>query len=293
MARIIVIDDIRATLGASLQEHLGSSESDLHALLRQFHNFLAKHIRARPRRTHLSEEILRHALFLREKKQVIERIMADIDTGSDLSKYHSEKSTQLEHHDKSLAHFGVHHFHLGDAVEARGARKGRVKGTKSLLFLRVLDDDAYLLDILDHGMHTGFLNIRLFRLMHRNWPHSVESHRIKNAIGLARTYTDMEAAKLLENDVNTCIEPEPGQVFMLPGMGTTTAGTSMLVERDTDRVMDAILEIAASVKRNPTPIAMKITAITGIRHNTIRLRGRVKDGLLDIYDGSSGLSLRP
>lgn len=257
MAHIIVIDEIRATLCVSLQEHLCSTESDLHALLRQFHNFLAKNISARPRRTHLSEEIQRHPLFLREKKQAIERIRADIETGSDLSKYLSEKSTQLGHHDKSLAHFGVHHFHLGDALEAWGARKGCMKGTKSLLFIRILDDDAYLLDILDHGMHTGFLNIRLFRLMHRNWPHSVEDHRIKNAIGLAQTYTDMEAAELLENDVNVFIEPVPGQVFMLPGMGTTTAGTSMLVERDADRSMDAILEIVESVKRNPSVIAMK------------------------------------
>ncbi len=291
MAGIIVIDEIQETLCTSLQVHLRSKENDLHTLLRHFHNHLAKHISAKPRKTHLSEEILQHPLYLREKKQIIECIMMDIKSGSDLSKYLSERSGQLEHHDKSLAHFGVHHFHLGDAIETRGTRKGRVKGTKSLLFIRVLDDDAYLLDILNHDIHTGFLNIRLFRLMHRNWPESVEDHRIKNAIGMACAYTDLEAAELLKNDINTCIEPEAGHVFMLPGMGTTSAGTSILVERNADRDMDVILEIAKFVKRNSLPIAREIIAITGVHHNTIRLRGRIKGGLLDVYDGSSGLSL--
>lgn len=285
---VSVIDEVEETLTASLQSFLDSKESDFCSLLRQFHNVFAKRIRPQPRSAHLSHEIQRHPLFLNEKREVIEQIVSDIEAGVDLTKYLSERTEQLAHYDKSLAHFGVHHFHLGEVLQTAGARIGRVKGTKCLLFARVLDEDVYLLDILGHGLRAGFLNVHLMRVMHRNWPESIENYRIEGAIGLARKYADHEAAELLEKDVNVILELGPSQVFMLPGMGTTTAGTPALVETRTNRTISTFREILSFVRHNSSAVAGGITRITAIGYNTIRLQGRVRVGLLEIYDARSG-----
>lgn len=292
MASVVVIDEIETTLCASLQDFLGARRGDLRTLLRQFHNVLAKRISPMPRTVHLSADIQRHPLFDGEKKAIISRIITDIECGSDLSKYLSEKSDQLDLHDKCLAHFGAHHFHLGEIVESRGARRGRVRGTKHLLFVRIIESDAYLLDILGHEIRSGFLNLHLFRVMQRNWPESVESYRLPNALGLTRSYTDEEGAYLLEHDINLAVEPAPGQVYFLPGMGTTTAGTSCLVEERTDRTLNEMLSISEQIKQNPDLHADKIAKTTGIRYNTIRLRGGIADNALEIYDATSGFGFR-
>lgn len=244
MISVVLIDEVEETLSASLRDFLGSKEREFRPLLRQFHNILAKNIRPRPRKVHTSREVQQHQLFLNEKRHVIEQIVEDIEAGRDLTKYLSKKSEQPQYYDKSLAHFGVHHLHLGEGHQTKNVRSRRVKGTKSLLFARVLEDDIYLLDILNHDLHASFLNIHFLRVMHRNWPDSIESFRAKEAIGVAHKYTDSEAAELLENDINLLIELGPNQVYLLPGMGTTAAGTPTLVETRVNSTIHTIQKIS-------------------------------------------------
>lgn len=288
MKSTVVILELDESLRDSLKNYLGSRSEDARVLLREFHNLFIKHVTPRPRAIHLSDEIKKHPLYNAEKKQVIEVIVSKVRKGHSVTPYLSEKSVQLEHYDSSLAHFGVHHFHLGVTKQKHGARAGRVKGTKSLLFVRFTELDAYFLDILSHGIRSGFLNMHLFRVMYRNWPASVDSFRLKHVLGLQVKHTDDEISALLESNVNTIVEMEPGRVFMLPGMGATTAGTSLEVERRASKAIDDLRIIANLVKNNANTFAALILKLTGCNHNVIRLRARIRTGLLDIYDASSG-----
>jgi len=288
MERPVVTVEIDNSLVAALQHHLGSKTVDLKGLLKEFHNLFLKQVSQRRRQVHVSEELTRHNLFKNEKQQVVEQIVATLENGGPLTPYLSEKSEQLQHFDSSLAHFGVHHFHLGEKTQHSGVRAGQVKGTKSLLFVRITESDAYLLDILNHDMKRGFLNMHLLRVMYRNWPESIEPFRLKGAIGVAVKYSDEEAAELLENDVNVIVELGEEQVYMLPGMGTTTAGTPLLMERRVDHTVREFRRIACMVEHNPNAVSALIKQLTGVGHNIIRLKGRVRAGLLDIYDSTSG-----
>lgn len=286
MRHPIVIVEIDSSLVAALQHHLGSKTVHLKALLMEFHNLLLKQVPQRRRQVHVSGELTRHKLFKNQKQQVVKQIVASLESGGTLAPYLSEKSEQLQHFDLSLAHFGVHHFHLGDKTQHFGARVGRVKGTKSLLFVRITESDAYLLDILNH--QDGFLNMHLLRVMHRNWPESIEPFRLKGAIRVAVKYSDEEAAELLQNEVNVIVELGKEQVYMLPGMGTTIAGTPLLMEQRVDHTVRDFRHIACMVEHNPNAVSALIKQLTGVGHNIIRLKGRVRAGLLDTYDSTSG-----
>ncbi len=287
---VTVINEIDKTLISSLQEFLNSKENDIRLIIRQYHNITEKKISSIQRKIHLSKEVCSHPLFLHEKRKTIENIIFDIEAGNDLSKYLSERSEQLDQYDLSLAHMGTHHFHLGDKAQTKGSRKGRVKGTKSLLFALVSDRDVYFLDILNHDIKKGFLNINMLRIIHNNWPELIETHRLKGAIGVSKKYSDEEAATLLENNINVIIELGENQVYMLPGMGATTAGTPMLVEMKTDRAIRCIQYIHSVVSQNSRKTASEIKKITGVESNIIRLRGRLRDGLLNVYDAGSECS---
>jgi len=288
MKSVVVISEVDETLIQTLQTHLGSRKSQLRLLLKEFHNVFIKNVSPKPRNVHWSEEIKKHPLYKSEKHQVIEKIASTIKRGKSLRPYLSEKSDQLNHYDLSLSHYGVHHLHMGDSQQSKGARAGRVKGTKRLLFVRFTETDAYLLDILDHKMQTGFLNMHLFRIMHGNWPESIERFKLNGAVGVAVKYTDKEVAELLENDVNVIVEMGLEQVYMLPGMGTTTAGTPLLAERRVDKTIDELCSIVTIVKQHSCETATLMKRLTGVGHNVIRLKARIRLGLLDVYDASSG-----
>jgi hypothetical protein len=282
---IAVIPEVDETLGEALRAHLGSRTQDVRLLLKEFHNVFIKNVTpAIPRKVYWSQELKRHPLYNAEKKRLIEEIAEKLQRGDSIQSHLSERSNQLNQYDLGLSHFGVHHLHLGEKTQGHGVRAGRVKGTKSLLFARFTNSEAYLLDILNHGIRSGFLNAHLFRVMHSNWPDSVEKFRLKGAVGVAVKYSDDELAKLLENDVNVIVEMAQEQVYMLPGMGTTTAGTSLLVELRVDRTIDELRAIVQLVKENSRAARALMKNLTGAGHNVIRLRGRIRAGLIDVYD---------
>jgi hypothetical protein len=288
MGHPTVIVEIDSSLTAALREHLESKTSDLKSLLKEFHNLLLKRVSQQRRQVHVSGELAQHSLFKNEKRHVVKKIIATLESGGSLDPYLSEKSEQLQHFDLSLAHFGVHHLHLGEAIQDYGSRAGRIKGTKSLLFARIAESDAYLLDILNHDTKYGFLSMHLLRVMHRNWPKSVEPFRLKGAIGVAVKYSDEEVATLLQNEVNVIVELGREQVYMLPGMGTTTAGTPLLMEQRVDQTLRDFTRVVRMVEHNSACVSDLIKQLTGAGHNIIRLKGRVRAGLLDIYDSTSG-----
>lgn len=285
MGEVSAISAVDETLIQALQQHLRSKRVSLHELLGQFCNRLAKNVPHRPRKVHLSRQLKLHSLYLNEKKRSIDGIIQDIEGGRNLSRYLSDTADQLDKIDYCLANFGVHHMHLGE-IQQGGKRKDRVKCTRSLLFVKVEDDDAYLLDILDHDLRASFLSIRLMRTMLENWPELLNSYRFP--VHSLEKLSDHEIAELLEGNVNCAIDlgtdVNPYQVFRLPGMGMTSAGTSLKIGTQVDNILRDLRATTSAIMQNPRAVMEIVHDIGGKSFKAIRLKARIRNGKIEIYD---------
>ena len=228
---ITVFAELTESLGAALRGHLDSSSMDVYELLREFYGVKVKVVSEKRRRVFISKELSQHPLYIYEKQRVIQKITRIAESGGNLKIYLSERSQHLNYTDKALATFGVHHFHLGEAIANGGKRKGLVKGTKSLLFGRVTEEAIFFVAIFPHSALPEFLKPELLRIIHRNWPWSISEHRLHRE-GMAECregVTDEEIGKVLAHNINVPIVVD-GIAYFLPGGGLTAAGTSGEVE---------------------------------------------------------------
>lgn len=109
----------------------------------QFFNFIRRTVDPRPRRIHQATQF--HCPP--ELRRGIDLLKAKIEAGSDVGPNLSRKLKDVSDTDLLLADWGVHHFHLGEIIEA----DGYVNRTGPLLFARVDADDFYMIDVRAHG----------------------------------------------------------------------------------------------------------------------------------------------
>ena len=280
---ITVINKIEKSLVPSLQKHLNSKKNGIGDLLLELANISSKNIISKPRQVYFSKEIKKNYIYLNEKKTIIQKIIKDIRSGNDLSKYLSTKIKELNYTDKTLASFGISHFHLGEKIETKGSRQGKIKGTDCLLFIYFDFGNAYLLEILKHK--DGFLNIKLLEILQRNWPNLLESLKVKG-ISSPKKPSDKEVAELLKKNINPPILINE-DVYVLPTGGLTGAGISLKNVYEVMKARDHIQRMAILIDGNKTLVADAIRKITGTKFNTIKLRGRIIDNSIDIFDYQS------
>lgn len=267
---------------------LGSKSTECSDLLRQFFNVQKKRIIENSRRVHISKELEQHQLFKYEKKSVISRIINKIENGEDLNIYLSDKQNELDHSDLTLSIMGLHHFHLGEIIQKGGTRKGLVKGTKSLLFIKIEEQDAYLIDILSHDITSGFLNRQLLHIIYKNWPQLLEPFRI-NRGGIEYTeITEEDFTKLIQLQINIPYSPEYGIAYFFPG-GLSKKNTDSDIENDIFRLLDALEKTECFLKNKTRDIAEYIRQVTGIRYNVLRFSTELRDGGIVIINSNSGL----
>lgn len=283
-------DELESSLSESLRDYLNSETIQLRDLMREFFNIKIKNVAEKPRSVFWSDEVKNHPLYKNEKKSVIDLIAKEIEVGESIHRYLSPKSDHLRHTDNTLSCFDIHHLHLGAAIETKGTRKGRVKGTKSLLFAMFNDDSAYFVDIFTHDI--GFLNPVLLRTIYKNWPDILEPFRIKRDGIIAENISKEDYEKLLsgKDKINAPIELAPGKVYFFPGGGITCAGTAIAVEDHIRSIFYAMEEISNILKSNLEEAYIAISQETGIKHSGLRLRARILNDEFDFYDSVSGCS---
>ncbi|MCB2263950.1 MAG: hypothetical protein LGR52_13610 [Candidatus Thiosymbion ectosymbiont of Robbea hypermnestra] len=284
----IIICNFEESLVSNLQALLNSKSSECRKLLYQFFNIQKKRIFARPRQVHISSELAQHQLYRFEKKSVISEIINKIKNGDDLNIYLSDKQNELDHIDLTLTVMGIHHFHLGDTIVQNGKRKGLVKGTKSLLFIKIEQQDAYFIDILSHDINTGFLNRRLLSIIYKNWPILLEDFRIDRENIKCREITDEEFSMVIQHRINTTYSPEEGVAYFLPGQ-LTSANTDSDNEDKISRFLTKLNDIEKSLKAKPDAIAKYIKNITGVKYNVLRFPIEIIDNCFVIKNVNSGI----
>lgn len=195
---------------------------DLNSLLTVWFSYRDRLVEPRPRAIHKSTELTNRSLSPGDAAGLAS-VEAELAAGTDISprlsrqtatQYvpSSERGSLRSRRDLDLlmSDWGIHHLHLSPTLDG-----GR---TQNLLFLIVYSNDAFLIDILDHGHWT---DVGLIEVVVRNWPTLMP---VVTGVQLAQPISNSDRKRLREGGVAVLVEVDGKIVFP---RGMTTAGTAI------------------------------------------------------------------
>lgn len=163
----------------------------------------------------IPEEHLKDYAALKEK----------ITKGEDLTLFLSRRLKKYPPHDGALYEWGLHHLHF---------RKKGVAETRYLLFVKVTENEVYVIKTEIHG--NSWVNTELISILERNWPHLLVGSRLSGAQG--EMLTTEQRANLRKVNVNAVVSLESGGAYHAGGIASS--GFSMY---DVVRQLRAMSEI--------------------------------------------------
>lgn len=201
---------------------------ELRALLTVYGNWRARVPSTTPREPHMSSVLAASAKRIQHAKAV-EDITSKIAAGADLAEHLSERvkvayvptGSRGPRHlrkdlDLLLADWGIHHLHLPTETRQRG---------DDLLFAAFTERDAYLIDILPHGLWT---KMSLIETIVREWPESGLVLRSQTGARPNHTWNDEDRAELRNAGLAILVEVD-GVACMPPS--ATLGGMPSVVAR--------------------------------------------------------------
>lgn len=253
--------DIRAQVLAFLpcvpQERAALEKERASDLLIIYFNWLDRLIDAVPRTVHISDALQTNTLIHNgQYATAYDAILAKIERGEPLTPHLSrgirfgyeegrQKPKDLKRRrdlDLLLADWGIHHLHLSTAL----SEDGFVVRTGPLLLGVFHRDDAYLIDIIEHG---DWSNQALMETVVRNWPSAGILYEMKGVLGLDRTVNATDRKRLREAGINVPLEIG-GKVYVSP-CGLSTAGTSTNAAMRASHVRRDVEAFCKQIKAEP------------------------------------------
>jgi hypothetical protein len=227
-------------------------------------NWFNRLVPAQPRRVHLSQAMQRNSAYAALKSD-IDQIIGKIGAGSNLTAHLStrvkngyESPTKGKYNrrpdlDLMLAEWQVHHLHISNVIEANGF----VKRDGPLIFAAFRPEDAYLIDIFDHGDWT---REAIAQILIDEWPQCGFVRELKNIIGLSRHTTEEERKALRNAGISSPFMEYKGKFYAVGLGGITSAGTAVAATRHANYIMAASRSFAKHVVENPTYISDTLIA---------------------------------
>jgi hypothetical protein len=236
---------------AELRQELGqlgyqvSSRPD-EEVVRIYLNLQKRLVEPKPRQVHRSKEFQCPA-ELQNGLSVAECAMR---RGDNLTPFLSKFIKRADYDDPLLNHWGIHHLHLGTNIDSDQF----VERTGPLLFAMFDSECAYLINVYSHG---AWAMQDMVRILHDNWPESIEPYRLNNVISLANSVSDQDVKVLRKKNVNTFVEIAPNIVYAPIGGGSASSGISVDVVRQADFIKEKLEELERAVVENIEEIAEK------------------------------------
>lgn len=193
----------------------------------------------------------------------LDHLVAKVERGEDLT---SHLSTAIEQHaepgdqlfnDGLLNDWGIHHFHLGTVPDPKNPRF--VSRTNDVLFARVTDTVFHMITIMPHRDARGRGNWacqRLIRIIHRDWPESIEHLRLPFA-AVDPVPTDEEMADYRKARVMVAVTMSDGTIYRPLGGGYATSGTGIDVADAAAYFTHAVSWVENDVRKNADKLAAK------------------------------------
>lgn len=183
-----------------------------------------------PRQVHFSKEIHRTLGDLangtegqgdRVAWNTVFRLRLLFTNGEDLTPYLSKNIKDASSTDGLLWDYGMHHFHLGSAVE----ESGFIQRSDYLLFAIVSDHDAFFVDVRKHSDRHNLQWVRqdLLKTVDANWPELSNYHALRGIHG--STLTDEEKKELRRKNIISVVALN-GKAIAPLGWGSMLDGSS-------------------------------------------------------------------
>ena len=180
----------------------------------KYFNLKRRLVSVKPRKIYISKEF-----YCPSNLQIgLNLLITKFENGLDVSSHLSKKVSKLKKRDTLLDDWGIHHFHLGEKLNGKFAKRDG-----PLLFARIEEDRIFFLNIFPHGVWS---NQQMVRIIHDNWPESIKSYRIKDAIGVLNLPDDQDIVKLRQGGIAYLMEIYPSIVYMPIGGGLCLTGRS-------------------------------------------------------------------
>ena len=125
------------------------------------------------------------------------------------------------------------------------------------LYARIDDDNAYLINIYQHGAWT---KQEMVKIIHNNWPETIRAFLMENVVELTCKTSDDDLKSLRKNHINTCVEVNPGTIYMPIGFGSSLDGTNSEIVMVYTRYMRKITKIEKAIKKQIGQIEKAITS---------------------------------
>ena len=201
----------RAALSAQGHDVSGFDDSEA---VQVFLNAARRAVPPRPR------QVLQSKLFScpSEHQQALIEIEDKILKGEDISPHLSRRTKDPSDFDPLRNHWGIHHLHLGRAIEA----DGYIERTNDLLFCRFDSTNAYLIDIYPHK--GAWPRQEMMQIVHDNWPESITQWQLTGVEG--EILTDEQIEMLRKHNANHALRMNDGTAYWSPGGGVTATGSN-------------------------------------------------------------------
>ena len=238
-----LVADFRADLLAMARQHLTADWgpevaqiSDDDVLIAYF-DALRRRPAVRPRKIWIADDFTCPPEYQAGWEQLQKKIADGEDLRPHLSKGHARLTTL----DGLLNEWGVHHLHLGTAPSSRDP--SLIERSGPVLFARITPDDFYAINVYTHG---DWEQMSVLESLHRNWPDTIKSYRIRGIQG--EPLTEEQRRNLRKVNMQTATTTADGTVYMAIGGGVASSGTSAEAVRRADMLWSDAEQLQISVQ---------------------------------------------
>ena len=244
MSNIIIFDyekDIREIILNEFSQYLRGNAIlqlkkglSLSSLMLNFSNWKNRFITPKPRKIYISKELKANPIA-RNKQNILNEIIGELQTGKDINHRLSKKVYEHSYcfnsksytpdKDLLLNDWGIHHLHLNNRKKA-----GKNRGSGQLLFLKIYDSRAFLIDILDHKS-SNFANSNLLKIIKSNWAELLEPYKLNGVKGLSHNCTNEEHFQLRKAGVSVLREVD-GEFYCMGGISASGHDVNQLTKID-------------------------------------------------------------
>jgi hypothetical protein len=229
--------------------------TDLRELCIDFFNTALKLIPEKHYTVHYSAELTAKKTG-EPYEAVLTAIQRELETGVNICPHLSKQSLRPDYDDSLLNDWQIHHLHL--STTKASPTQYFYDRSDQLLFVLILDSNAYFIDVRHHNEQTVFARKDFIRIIQNNWEFIIESSQIKDAVGVSHDCTDEEIAKLRKAGVNVLIMVN-GKVYVSQGMGYAASGDSMKAVMTTQNILKHIDQKEKEINSKLDDIKMQIT----------------------------------
>ncbi|WP_252230447.1 hypothetical protein [Clostridium sp. ZBS15] len=256
-------------------------------LLISYLNVINRTIKPIPRKVFLSDNIEKSIKQNQLEKKYIDALLKfkfnfekGIDMNGHLSVniYYSDMSIKDKRspiyrnsRDYLLDDWGIYHIHLNEKEakteqEMRSDKTNKEKGNRSkyLLFIKIINNEIYFIDIYHHNTKNVFSNQELLETLDRNWHFILEKYLAKGVASVNRL-TNKEIQEARKNG-SFMLYSINNKVYFPIGGGLNSVGTSIIHTNNADNILEDIRLIEEDVRSNYTSIKNQFESINKIEN---------------------------